>query len=67
MHVLVWIFYVQWKVLDVTLVLQFIIKCFYLCFQNDSIDPREFTLEKFLTFYYHLCGRSEIDDIFAEM
>lgn len=35
--------------------------------KNESIAPEDFTFDVFLTFYRHLCTRSEVDKIFQEL
>jgi hypothetical protein len=36
-------------------------------FQNDSIEPRAFTFDKFYKIYKTLCPRTDIDELFQKM
>lgn len=39
----------------------------FLFFQKDSIKAKDFTFEKFLTFYNNLVTRNDLDVIFTEL
>lgn len=42
-----------------------IIKLFV--FQNDVIEPSDFTFEKFVTLYHKICPRNDIEELFQQM
>lgn len=39
----------------------------YFYLQNDEIDPKLFTFDKFYELYHKICPRTDIEDLFREM